>query len=215
MKNLNTLFILLLSIHLLHAQVVISTTDTSKANSKKIYTSIEKIPEFPGGITAFYTYLSKNLHYPDVARLLGINGKLVVTFVVDKDGRVIDVTPKNCVGAGCEAEAVRLLESSPAWKPGIQDDKPVRVAYSVPISFNVDKGKIKMNDLRASNYGFIFNIKGKLYLIDEAEALLGDSFMSEQIDISQPFYNYNKIQKFEMPDKKEVYLIIIKPNKPS
>jgi protein TonB len=215
MKHLHTLLITLLSIHLLHAQGVSPKADTSKASQKKVYTSIEKIPEFPGGITAFYTYLSKNLHYPDVARLLGINGKLVVSFVVDKDGRVTDVTPKNCVGAGCEAEAVRLLESSPAWKPGIQDDKPVRVMYSVPISFTVDKGEIKMNDLRASNYGFIFNIKGKLYLIDEAEALLGKSFMSEQIDISQPFYNYNKIQKFEIPDKKEVYLIIIKPNKPS
>jgi hypothetical protein len=170
----------------------------------------EQRPEFPGGMQAFYKYLSKNLRYPEVARLIGINGKLTMSFVVDRDGRITNVTPVNCIGAGCEAEATRLLEASPAWQPGIQDGKPVRVVYAIPIGFVVDQGKVTLKELRASAYGFVFNIKGELYTIDEAEKILGKSFMSDQVEIAQAFFNYNHIQKFEMPDKKEVYLLIFK-----
>jgi hypothetical protein len=67
-----------------------------------------------------------------------------------------------------------------------------------------------MKNLRNSAYGFVFNIKGTLYTIDEAQKILGDSFPSDLIELAEPFYNYNKIQKFEMPDKKEVYLLILK-----
>ena len=72
------------------------------------------------------------------------------------------------------------------------------------------KEKTYMQDLRKSNYGFVFNIKGNLYTIDEAEKIIGKGFMPDQIESAEPFYNYDKVGKFEMPDKKEVYLIIIK-----
>jgi protein TonB len=172
----------------------------------------EHQPEFPGGYAAFNKYLSKNLKYPEVARLIGIDGRLVVSFVVNKDGRIVQATPENCIGAGCEAEAVRLLEASPTWKPGILDGRPVSVRYTVPINFTIGKGKVTayMANLRKSNYGFVFNIKGVLYTIDEAQKILGDSFPSDKIELAEPFYNYEKIQKFEMPDKKEVYLLIFK-----
>jgi len=156
--------------------------------------------------------MSKNLKYPEVARLIGIDGRLVVSFVVNKDGRIVQATPENCIGAGCEAEAVRLLTASPTWKPGTVDGKPVSVMYTIPINFTIGKGKVTtyMKNLRNSAYGFVFNIKGTLYTIDEAQKILGDSFPSDLIELAEPFYNYNKVEKFEMPDKKEVYLLILK-----
>jgi len=200
----------IISCQLLHAQVYVNKDTTKKG--KEIFTAVEQVPEFPGGYEAFSKYLSKNLKYPAVARLIGINGRLVMSFVVEKDGHVADATPRNCIGAGCEAEAVRLLEASPVWKPGIQDGKPVRVQYSIPISFTVGNGQqtTDLRDLRSSPYGFVFKIKDSLYTIDEAQKILGKRFPADQIEVAEPFYNYNKIEKFEMPDKKEVYLLIFK-----
>jgi periplasmic protein TonB len=214
MKRFYLFFIALLVSQLLHAQVAVTTVkDTAtKSNTQRTFTSIEDVPAYPGGIPAFYKYISKNLHYPEVARLIGLNGKLNVSFVVDTSGKIIDAIPKNCIGAGCEAEAVRLLEASPTWKPGTQNGRPVRVAYSVPINFSVGEGKVTayMGNLRKSDYGFVFNIKGTLYTIDEAEKILGNSFVSDQVQSAEPFYNYNKTSKFDMPDKKEVYLLVFK-----
>ena len=209
MKRLTLLATGLLAANLSFAGGTLNADTIQK--TKQIYTSVEQVPEFPGGLPAFSRYLSKNLRYPDVATLIGINGHLNVSFVVDTNGRIVEATPMTCVGAGCEAEAVRLLEASPVWKPGIQNGKPVRVIYSIPIDFSIGANyKTSMKKLRASDYGFIFNIKGQLYLIDEAEKILGKEFNSDQIQTAEPFYNYEKIEKFNMPDKKEVYLIMIK-----
>jgi len=175
-----------------------------------MFTTVEMVPEFPGGVNAFYSYISKSLKYPDVARLIGIDGKVVVSFIVERDGRVSSVYPVRCIGAGCESEAVKVIEGSAKWKPGIQNGKPVRVQYSVPINFYNPKEEISLRELRNSDYGFVFNIKDTLYTIDEAKTILGRSFPSKDVEIAEPFYNYNNIAKFDMPDKKEVYLIIFK-----
>ena len=212
MKIFGLLAAMILTCQLSRAQVTANKDTVKTKNDKKVFTAVEQVPEFPGGYQAFSGYLSKNLKYPEVARLIGIDGRLVMTFVVEKNGHIVDATPKNCIGAGCEAEAVRLLEASPVWKPGIQDGKPVRVQYSIPISFSVGKGPqtTDMRDLRSSAYGFVFNIKDTLYTIDEAQKILGKRFPADQIEFAEPFYNYNNIEKFNMPDKKEVYLLIFK-----
>jgi protein TonB len=144
MKYLYPLLIILLFARLSNAQ----STNNIDTTQKRIFTSIEKLPEFPAGMQGFSLYLSKNLKYPDVARLIGIIRKLRLSFVVDKDGSITDVTPKNCIGACYKAEAFKLLENSPKWSPGIQDSKPVRIAYSVPINFTADQGKVTMKNLR-------------------------------------------------------------------
>jgi protein TonB len=210
MKCLYPLLISLFIVRLSYAQTSAPPDTPQNTSNKKIFSSVEMVPSFPGGIEGFSTYLSRNLKYPDVARLIGINGKLNLSFVIERDGRVVEATPKNCIGAGCEAEAVKLLESSPRWRPGIQNGRPVRVMYVIPITFTVDQRKVTMKNLRKSGYGFVFNVKGALYTIDEAEKIIGDSFLSQQVEIAEPFFNYNKIEKFEMPDKKDVYLIILK-----
>jgi protein TonB len=194
------------------AQVTVTKDSTTKTGDKTIFTSVERAPEFPGGITGFYSYISKNLQYPVVARLIGITGKVNVQFILDENGKITNATPKNCIGTGCEAEAARVLELCPAWKPGIQNGKAVRVMYTMPITFDLGgkKEKTQIKTLRKSDYGFVFSIKDTLYTIDEAEKILGKEFDPDQVATADVFYNYNKLQKFEMPDKKEVYLIIFK-----
>nr|WP_294948586.1 energy transducer TonB [uncultured Mucilaginibacter sp.] len=196
-----------------------TTPDTTKKTppvmkewpkGQQVFSAVEQVPVYPGGTAAFSNYISRTLKYPEVARLIGIDGRLMMRFIVEPDGKVSNVSPVNCIGAGCEAEAVRVLQESKAWSPGIQDGKPVRVQFVVPISFIVDKGKVNMKDLRASNYGFVFNIKDKLYTIDEAQDILGKSFLSEQVQIAEPFYNANNDAKYLMPSKKEVYIVKMK-----
>jgi len=210
MKYFYSLMLVFLSCYYAQAQFT-DSKDTSRKNGGQVFSAVETVPEFPGGLPAFYKYLGKNLRYPDVARLIGLNGRVVMSFVVDTNGRVTGATPKNCIGAGCEAEAARLLEASPAWSKGMQDGRPVRVEYSVPISFTIGGNeKTNMRSLRNSDYGFVFSIKDTLYTIDEAEKILGRSFDPNQVKAAEPFYNFDKAPKFDMPDKKEVYLIIMK-----
>ena len=193
------------------ANAQVKLKDTIKAPNNNVFIlEIEKVPEFPGGVNAFRKYIAKNLKYPEVAQLIGIDGKVVMLFTINEEGKVESTKPLNCIGAACESEAENVLLNSPIWKPGIQKGKPVKCTYSVPINFTIEKFKVKFRDLNASNYGFIFNIKDSLYTIDEAEKIIGKSFQSDKIKIAVPFFNYNKIEKFDMPDKKEVYLIIFK-----
>jgi protein TonB len=170
----------------------------------------ERIPVYPNGTAAFNKYIMKNLEYPDVARIVGLTGNVVVSFVIDSDGSVRDVAPVQCLGAGCESEAARVIASMPKWKPGIQDGRPVRVQYSVPIGFylNSDGAKIttRMRDLRNSDYGFFFYIKGKTYSLDEAQAILGKSFDASNVAAVE---NYDD-PTYTVPDKKAVYLIVMK-----
>jgi len=209
MKYLYPLVAFLLISQFVKAQTG-SSPDTSGNKKERVFTSIEKVPSFPGGTENFYRYLAKNLRYPDVARLVGINGRLKVSFVVERDGSIAEATPMNCIGAGCEAEAVKLLENSPKWSPGMQNSRPVRVAYSVPITFSTEPRIVKMSELRQSGYGFVFNIKGAMYTIDEAEKILGVQFQSTSVEIAEPFFNYNKIEKFNIRGKKDIYLVIMK-----
>lgn len=92
---------------------------------------IESKPNFVGGIAGFYEFISKNYRTPDVQ---GLKGKVIVSFVVEKDGSLVDVKVLKDLGYGTGAEAIRVLKLSPKWNPGLQDGKPVRVIFSLPIT---------------------------------------------------------------------------------
>ena len=98
-----------------------------------IYNAVEVKPDFPGGMTKFYAYFQKNFKGPDEE----ISGKIQVTFVVEKDGSVTDIKVIRDLGYGTGKEAKRVLENSPRWKPGIQNGRPVRVQYNLPISLTL------------------------------------------------------------------------------
>lgn len=109
----------------------------TEEDPNKIFTAVEKNPDFPGGLEAFGRYLGKNIHYPAVARENNVQGKVYLQFVVEKDGSLTDIKVLRSLGSGTDEEAVRVLKSSPKWKPGIQNGRPVRVYYTVPISFTL------------------------------------------------------------------------------
>jgi periplasmic protein TonB len=102
-----------------------------------IFTSVEVSPEFPGGMAKFYSYLQKNYRYPAMAREQGVSGKVIMQFVVERDGSLTDIKVLRDLGLGTGEEAIRLLKSMPKWKPGIQNGRPVRVAYTLPFSLNL------------------------------------------------------------------------------
>jgi protein TonB len=210
MNRFYALFIVLLISHLSNAAISLKADTGKKTSGKGNLASVAFEPEYPGGIFAFNHYISKHLHYPDAARLMCINGKVYVSFEIDGDGKVTNVRSLNCIGAGCESEAVKVVQRSKPWKPGMQNGRPVQVNYIVPIDFRMETEKVYMENLAASDYGFVFNIKGKLYSLDDAEDILGKTFSPQRIEVVEPFDNYNRDQKFQVGHKKEVYLLIIK-----
>ncbi len=98
----------------------------------------EEQPEPEGGYPAFYEYVKKNLKYPSQARRQNIQGKVYVSFVVERDGSLSDVKITRGIGGGCDEEAERVLKNAPKWKPGKQRHQPVRVRMSIPIGFQLN-----------------------------------------------------------------------------
>jgi len=103
----------------------------------EIFTVVEDQPTPNGGMAAFYKFIGKNLKYPSQARRMGIEGKVFVQFIVDKDGTVRDVQAVKGIGAGCDEEAVRVIKNSPKWKAGKQRGRPVKVRMILPITFKL------------------------------------------------------------------------------
>lgn len=98
---------------------------------------VEIMPEFPGGIAALHAYLYENIEYPRMAREAGISGIVYLSFVVGTDGKLSDISVLRGVGGGCTEEAIRVVKAMPAWKPGIQRSKAVKVKMTLPISFKL------------------------------------------------------------------------------
>ena len=99
--------------------------------------TVEFAPEYPGGQKALAKYLGSHLRYPVQARENNIQGKVYIGFVVEKNGNLSDFKVIKGIGSGCDEEAIRVLSSSPAWKPGIADGKPVRTSYTLPITYQL------------------------------------------------------------------------------
>ena len=103
----------------------------------EIFTIVEEMPEFPGGMAKLADYLAKNIKYPQMARESGIQGRVFVNFVVEPDGHVSNVNVMRSLGGGCDEEAMRVVKSMPKWKPGKQRGKAVRVSYILPVNFKL------------------------------------------------------------------------------
>ncbi len=105
---------------------------------EEVFTIVENQPEFPGGMPAFYKFVGDNMKYPSQARRMGIEGRVFVQFVVDKDGTVTEVKSVKGIGAGCDEEAERVLRMSPKFKPGKQRGRSVKVRMVLPIIFRLN-----------------------------------------------------------------------------
>ena len=103
----------------------------------KVFDTVEQMPSFPGGQAALFQWLSSNLKYPVVAEDNGVQGRVIVTFVVERDGSITDVKVVKSVDPSLDKEAVRLVKSMPKWIPGKQKGEAVRVKYTVPVTFRL------------------------------------------------------------------------------
>ena len=109
--------------------------EVPEEEAEVIHLVVEEKPSFEGGIEAFYRYVSKNLKYPNTAKRIGVEGKVFLSFVIDKDGSITQVEVLKGIGGDCDEEAVRVLENAPRWNPGKQRGKAVKVRMQLPIVF--------------------------------------------------------------------------------
>ena len=111
--------------------------EEEKEEESQVFYIVEDMPEFPGGDLALRKFLANAIKYPVIAQENGIFGKVYVAFVVDKEGNVTNAAVTRGVDPSLDKEALRVVNSLPKWKPGMQRGKPVRVSYTVPISFQL------------------------------------------------------------------------------
>lgn len=116
-----------------------------------VYEVVEKMPAFPGGMAELMKYLRSNVRYPVEAHKAGIQGRVVVSFVVNKDGTVKDAKIVRSVDKSIDAEALRVISAMPKWQPGYQDGKAVSVRYTVPVTFRLTGESGKVQSTEAGN----------------------------------------------------------------
>ena len=115
------------------------TTQTHKdtTTDDKVYEVCEQMPIFEGGDAALMKYLTDSVKYPELAKKHGVQGRVVIGFIVEKDGSLTDVKVLRHVDIALDAEALRVVKGMPKWIPGCQDEQLVRVRYNVPVSFRL------------------------------------------------------------------------------
>ena len=118
-------------------EIKIQPVEEEKEDPNQIFLVVEETAAPIGGMPAFYEFVGKKLKYPAQARRMGVEGKVFVEFVIERDGSITDVKAIKGIGAGCDDEAVRVLQSAPKWKPGKQRGKPVRQRMVLPIAFKL------------------------------------------------------------------------------
>lgn len=106
-----------------------------KDDSQKVFEVVEKMPEFPGGKQGMLNWLRENVCYPEEARKKKIEGRVIVTFVVNEKGRVVEPTIVRSVDPLLDKEVLRLIKQMPKWKPGEEKGEPVRVKFTLPVPF--------------------------------------------------------------------------------
>lgn len=123
------------------AQTTQSTVQGADVPGKKdtaVFVAVEQNPGFPGGIGKLMEYINKNLKYPKVAKQASLEGRVIVSFVVERDGSLTGIKVRKSLSPETDAEAIRLIMNSPKWVPGMQGGRAVRVQYSIPITFKLN-----------------------------------------------------------------------------
>ena len=108
-----------------------------EVEEQQIFQVVEEMPEFPGGMAECMKFLAKNIKYPTIAQENGVQGRVIVQFVVNKDGTIVDPVVVRSVDPYLDKEALRVIKAMPKWKPGKQRGKAVRVKYTVPVTFRL------------------------------------------------------------------------------
>ena len=117
------------------AEVTEALPQVTADKDTAVLRTVEQIPEFPGGIVQFMKWLTRNLRYPPQAQQQKIQGKVVVSFIVNKDGSISSPTVVKSVDPMLDNEAMRVVKMMPRWKPGLEKGKPCRTMFAIPINF--------------------------------------------------------------------------------
>ena len=119
----------------------VESSDPKKVFKGKVYDLVDEMPSFPGGLEELYKWIDNNVQYPAVARENGIEGRVILKFIVEKDGSLSDSTVIHSVHPMVDREALRLVGQMPKWNPGKRAGIPVRVRYCLPIKFKLGESK--------------------------------------------------------------------------
>ena len=129
---------IIMSLMALFGLTTVSAQKTVVAKkNQQVFDVVEKMPEYPGGQAALFEYLQKNVKYPADAEKKKVEGRVLVTFVVNTDGSITDIEVVRKTFPWLDAEAVRVISGMPRWKPGEQKGQKVRVKYTVPLTFRL------------------------------------------------------------------------------
>jgi protein TonB len=118
-------------------EIVEAPAPEENTNEQEVFTIVENMPEFPGGEAAMRKYIGKNIRYPNLARENKVEGTVYIQFVINQNGEISDTKILRGIGAGCDEEALRVIKKMPAWAPGKQRGKPVRVQFTLPMKFKL------------------------------------------------------------------------------
>ena len=136
---------------------VVASAPQAVTSDDQTFSVVEQMPEYPGGMRAGLEFMARNLRYPTKAREAGKQGRVIVQFVVRKDGSLSDFKVLRPVDPWLDAEAIRVISTMPKWKPGMQDRKPVSVKFTLPVTFMLEgtnsKPKAGDNDVVVVGYG--------------------------------------------------------------
>ena len=146
--------------------------EEEEPEEQTIFEVVEQMPEFPnGGMAGLMQYLSKNIKYPTIAQENGTQGRVIVQFVVNKDGSIVDAKVVRSVDPYLDKEALRVINTMPKWKPGRQKGQPVAVKFTVPVMFRLDDDKLEKTSSAngITVEGYAGNGKEPLYIVDGKE----------------------------------------------
>ena len=136
---------------------VVASAPQTVVSDDQTFSVVGQMPEYPGGMRAGLEFMARNLRYPTKAREAGKQGRVIVQFVVRKDGSLSDFKVLRPVDPWLDAEAIRVISTMPKWKPGMQDGKPVSVKFTLPVTFMLEgtnsKPKAGDNDVVVVGYG--------------------------------------------------------------
>ena len=179
----------------LRGRVAGVTVGVSKDDGR-VFDVVEDQPRYPGGTNALMTYLRDNIKYPAEAAKAGIQGKVIVQFVIGKDGTVRDVKPIRNISPELDAEAVRVVAAMPKWVPGYQRGEAVNVRYTLPVNFRMDGGPDSESQKAAgSNIAFSDDV---YYVVDGVHVSAAElkKISADKINSIEVFKGESAVEKF-------------------
>jgi TonB family protein len=197
------------------AKVVAEADTIVKDDAKGVFDVVEQMPQFPGGAPELMRYLSMNIKYPEEAHQAGVMGRVIVTFVVEKDGSISEPTVIRPIHSSLDAEALRVVSAMPKWEPGMQNGEPVRVKYTVPITFSLKGSDNSAEDYKnaydvVKNTAPDFSMQNVKILVDGKPVKNLTIVSTDNVTGIQILKDAESLAKYDAKDKYAVVLVTSK-----